>query len=67
MKSAQYTKRSVFRLTGLNNDILTNGGVTAEDAMTRVAEASEQLSKLNLFIDDSSECNLTSIEKILII
>lgn len=63
MKSAQYTKRSVFRLTGLNNDILTNGGVTAEDAMTRVAEASEQLSKLNLFIDDSSECNLTSIEK----
>lgn len=63
MKSAQYTKRSVFRLTGLNNDILTNGGVTAEDAMTRVAQASEQLSKLNLFIDDSSECNLTSIEK----
>lgn len=63
MKSAQYTKRSVFRLTGLNNDILTNGGVTAEDAMARVAEASEQLSKLNLFIDDSSECNLTSIEK----
>lgn len=63
MKSAQYTKRSVFRLTGLNNDILTNGGVTAEDAMNRVAEASEQLSKLNLFIDDASECNLTSIEK----
>lgn len=63
MKSAQYTKRSVFRLTGLNNDILTNGGVTAEDAMARVAQASEQLSKLNLFIDDSSECNLTSIEK----
>ena len=63
MKSAQYTKRSVFRLTGLNNDILTNGGVTAEDAMNRVAEASEQLSRLNLFIDDASECNLTSIEK----
>lgn len=63
MKSAQYTKRSVFRLTGLNNDILTNGGVTTEDAMNRVAEASEQLSKLNLFIDDASECNLTSIEK----
>lgn len=63
MKSAQYTKRSVFRLTGLNNDILTNGRVTVEDAMNRVAEASEQLSKLNLYIDDNSECNLTSIEK----
>ena len=63
MRYTQYTKRSVFRLTGLNNDVLTNGGVTVEDAMNRVAEASGQLSKLNLFIDDASECTLTSIEK----
>ena len=63
MKSEQYTKRSIFRRTGLNNDILTNGAVSTDEAMERVAKASEGLSKLKLFIDDNPDCTLASIEK----
>ena len=63
MKTEQYTKRSIFRRTGLNNDVLTNGAISTNDAMERVAKASEGLSKLKLFIDDNPDCTLTSIEK----
>lgn len=63
MKSEQYTKRSIFRRTGLNNDVLTNGAISTDEAMERVAKASEELSKLKLFIDDNPDCTLTSIEK----
>lgn len=63
MKSEQYTKRSIFRLTGLNNDVLMNSPIGVEEAMDRVAQASEQLSNLKLYIDDSADCTLTSIEK----
>lgn len=63
MKSEQYTKRSIFRLTGLNNDVLMNSPIGIEEAMDRVAQASEQLSNLKLYIDDSADCTLTSIEK----
>lgn len=63
MKSEQYTKRSIFRRTGLNNDVLTNGAISTDEAMERVAKASEGLSKLKLFIDDNPDCTLTSIEK----
>ena len=63
MKSEQYTKRSIFRLTGLNNDILMNSPIGVEEAMDRVAQVSEQLSNLKLYIDDSADCTLTSIEK----
>ena len=63
MKSEQYTKRSIFRRTGLNNDVLTNGTVSTDEAMERVAKASEGLSELKLFIDDNPDCTLTSIEK----
>lgn len=63
MKLEQYTKRSIFRLTGLNNDVLMNSPIGVEEAMDRVAQASEQLSNLKLYIDDSADCTLTSIEK----
>lgn len=63
MKTEQYTKRSIFRRTGLNNDVLTNGAISAKEAMERVAKASEGLSKLKLFIDDNPDCTLTSVEK----
>ena len=63
MKTEQYTKRSIFRRTGLNNDVLTNGAISTNDALERVAKASEGLSKLKLFIDDNPDCTLTSIEK----
>lgn len=63
MKSEQYTKRSIFRLTGLNNDVLMNSPIGVEEAMDRVAQVSEQLSNLKLYIDDSADCTLTSIEK----
>lgn len=63
MKSEQYTKRSIFRLTGLNNDVLMNSPIRVEEAMDRVAQASEELSNLKLYIDDSADCTLTSIEK----
>lgn len=63
MKTEQYTKRSIFRRTGLNNDVLTNGAISTDDAMKRVAKVSEGLSKLKLFIDDNPDCTLTSIEK----
>lgn len=63
MKSEQYTKRSIFRRTGINNDVLTNGAISTEEAMNRVAKSSEDLSKLKLFIDDNPDCTLTSIEK----
>lgn len=63
MKSEQYTKRSIFRLTGLNNDVLMNSPIGVEEAMDRVAQASEQLTNLKLYIDDSADCTLTSIEK----
>lgn len=63
MKSEQYTKRSIFRLTGLNNDVLMNSPIGVEEAMDRVAQVSEQLSNLQLYIDDSADCTLSSIEK----
>lgn len=63
MKLEQYTKRSIFRLTGLNNDVLMNSNISSDTAMDKVAQASESISKLNLFIDDSADCTLTSIEK----
>lgn len=63
MKSEQYTKRSIFRRTGINNDVLTNGAISTEEAMERVAKASEDLSRLKLFIDDNPDCTLASIEK----
>lgn len=63
MRSEQYTKRSIFRLTGLNNDVLMNGGYKVDDALDLVAKASEDIAGLNLFIDDNADCTLTSIEQ----
>lgn len=63
MKTEQYTKRSIFRLTGLNNDVLMNSNIDADTVMDKVMQASEKISNLNLFIDDSADCNLVSIEK----
>lgn len=63
MKTEQYTKRSIFRLTGLNNDMLMNSSIDTDTAMNKIMQASEKISKLNLFIDDSADCNLISIEK----
>lgn len=63
MNKDQYTKRSIFRRTGLNNDLLSNNAVKLDDALNRVASVSEEISQLNLSIDDSSNCTLSLIEK----
>lgn len=63
MNKDQYTKRSIFRRTGLNNDLLSNNGIKLEDACTKVWNIAEELSTLNLDIDDDSSCTLSVIEK----
>lgn len=63
MKLEQYTKRSIFRKTGLNNDVLIKSTISENEAMERIAKISEDLSKLKLFIDDNSNCTLAGIEK----
>lgn len=63
MRSSQYTKRSLFRLSGLNNDLLTRGLISKDDAMDKLAKASGELAELKLEIDDEPDCNLKTIEK----
>lgn len=63
MKKEQYTKRSIFRKTGLNNDLLASGVLKVDDALDRVAQASGELAECQLEIDDTSNCTLSIIEK----
>lgn len=63
MKSSQYTKRSIFRRAGINTELMTRGMISKDDALNKASQASEELSQLNLYIDDSTECTLASIEK----
>lgn len=63
MKAEQYTKRSIFRRTGLNNEMITRGMITSDDAMNKIAKVGGDLANLNLLIDDNSDCTLKSVEK----
>ena len=63
MKSSQYTKRSIFRRAGINTELMTRGMISKDDALNKASQASEELSQLNLYIDDSTECTLATIEK----
>lgn len=67
MKRQQYTKRSLFRRTGINNEVLSNGIITREQAMDELAQHSDDLLKLNLLIDDNSDCTLSSVEKAILL
>ena len=62
MRSEQYTKRSLFRRTGINQDILSTHRIQVNEAMDKLATASADLANLKLYINDKAECTLTSIE-----
>ena len=62
MRSEQYTKRSLFRRTGINQDILSTHRIQVNEAMDKLATASAELANLKLYINDKAECTLTSIE-----
>lgn len=62
MRSEQYTKRSLFRRTGINQDILSTHKIQVDEAMDKLATASEEIANLKLYINDKAECTLTSIE-----
>lgn len=63
MKHSQYTKRSIFRRCGFNTEFLTRGLVDKDNIFNKVAQSSAELSELRLYIDDTSECTLSTIEK----
>lgn len=62
MRSEQYTKRSLFRRTGINQDILSTHRIQVNEAMDKLATASADLANLKLYINDKAECTLASIE-----
>lgn len=63
MKAVQYTKRSIFRRAKLNTEILTKKLIDKDVAMGKAINASEELGYLNLYIDDTPDCTLSTIEK----
>lgn len=63
MRVSQYTKRSLFRKTSITNEMLTRNMVNVDEVMDKMAVASGDIAKLNLYIDDNSDCTLKTIEK----
>lgn len=63
MKSDQYTKRSIFRRTGLSTEILTRKMISVDEAMAKAAKSTDELVNLKLYIDDTSAATLQMIER----
>lgn len=63
MKSAQYTERSLFRRTGINNELIASRRIDKQVALDRLAEATLELANLKLTINDNSICTLDTLEK----
>lgn len=63
MKAAQYTKRSIYRRTGLSNELLSRKMISVEEAMDKAAKTTDDIVKLKLYIDDTAAATLSMIEK----
>lgn len=63
MKSAQYTERSLFRRTGINNELISSKRIDKQVALDKLAEATIELANLKLTINDNSICTLATLEK----
>lgn len=63
MKSAQYTERSLFRRTGINNELISSKRIDKQVALDKLAEATIELANLKLTINDNSMCTLATLEK----
>lgn len=63
MKSSQYTKRSMFKKSGLNIDMLTKKLIDKETALNKAVRTYNDIEGINMLIDDNPDCTLSTIEK----
>lgn len=66
MDTEEYTERSMFRRSSINQDLLTRGMVNKEQLFTTLAQTCEDISYLKLDILDNPVCTCTDVENAII-
>lgn len=63
MGTDEYTERSLLSKCGLTKEMLSRKMVGVEQAMEKIAQASEDIAKLNLYIYDKPRCTIDKVEQ----